>query len=618
MAKQLVSPVERHVEKVILGVAVLVLLGAVALYLVSSPNTVEIDGDRLTPHTVDAFVLAKAQRIRQRIRDAQVDVPRPEPLLEEFVGSVAPLKKDQSWPRVAALGVPAPFIDDAGAPVGQYALVEVVQLPVPKLMSGRSTFSFQEAAGLAFMASNWVTGSVVVDAREQSKLQQHAYGAMRSELLYGPVEAQRRAQRPDGTWSDDDWKPVTRWPSEVEIPEAPEVKLVITKGIAEVDPESARSIDDFYMAIKDSEVQLALLRPLPPVVENGDRWRFPILTTCRDVLAQDDEIQFPEQPAAVDPVDRYGLCGASTAATQAEDVRARTAARFAEGDRLMKEAKRVNSSQDAILAYNLYAKIIKDSETSPADKQKAKRLQGEAEQLDRDIQRRVRFGLGQQEAVPGAQEAEAVRQPLPIQQVWFTDLGAQSVQGGMTYQYRMRLTLLNRLVGDPGKFRDPNDATVVYVHGPWSEPSDPISIPKDVEFYLATEDSRDNKVGVKIFRWFDGVWVESKKFQVAVFDAVRGISRAPVPAIDDPTKVDRPEVPFDAGAVVLDLDFDRPLRERKKGQGRTGLRFADRVKGVCCAALVKPDGTLVERFLPVDKDNPSQRAAAARIWTPPN
>ena len=46
MAKQLVSPVERHVEKGILGVAVVLLLGVVAMYLVSSPNQMELGGER--------------------------------------------------------------------------------------------------------------------------------------------------------------------------------------------------------------------------------------------------------------------------------------------------------------------------------------------------------------------------------------------------------------------------------------------------------------------------------------------------------------------------------------------------------------------------------------------
>ena len=42
MAKQLVNPIERHIEKAIVGVAGLVLLGAIARYLVTSPNQIDL------------------------------------------------------------------------------------------------------------------------------------------------------------------------------------------------------------------------------------------------------------------------------------------------------------------------------------------------------------------------------------------------------------------------------------------------------------------------------------------------------------------------------------------------------------------------------------------------
>ena len=38
MAKQLVNPLERHVEKAVVGVAGVILIGVIAQYVVSSPN----------------------------------------------------------------------------------------------------------------------------------------------------------------------------------------------------------------------------------------------------------------------------------------------------------------------------------------------------------------------------------------------------------------------------------------------------------------------------------------------------------------------------------------------------------------------------------------------------
>jgi len=42
MAKQLVNPIERHVEKAVLGLTGLALVAVIALYLVTSPNQIEL------------------------------------------------------------------------------------------------------------------------------------------------------------------------------------------------------------------------------------------------------------------------------------------------------------------------------------------------------------------------------------------------------------------------------------------------------------------------------------------------------------------------------------------------------------------------------------------------
>lgn len=620
MAKQLVSPVERHVEKVVLAIAVLVLLAAVARYLVSSPNVREVDGETVTPNTVDNFVFAKAERIRERIREASTETTVPEPLLEDFEDSIAPIEPNKPWPLVAAVGVEAPFVDEAGTPAGRYKLVEVLQLVKPTIVSGRSTYSVETAGGeLIFLPANWVTGSAIVDVRAQSKLQRLAYGTTRANLIYGPLDVQRRSQRADGTWSDDDWEAVEAWRSEADAPGEPDIKLNTVEGGVEIATESIRDLEEFEQRLTFPETQRELLRPVPPPVENGDVWSFPILTSCRDVLAQDDELLYPHQPPSPDPDDRYGLCGGNVDVGAEANTARRIAAWFAEGERLLQQALDTNFEDDAVRAFNTFARIVKDPDASPADRQKAERKQAEAEQAERDIRRKNRR-LGRQAVRDGGGDAgdeRPSRELLPIQQVWFNDTAPDSVEGGRTYQYRMRLTLMNRLVGDPAKFLNPDDATVGYVRGPWSEPSDPVAIANDVEFYLATEDSRDNEIGVKIHRWYDGVWVESRKFLFSIGDVIQGECRTPVPDLDNPTEVDHAPVVYETGAAVLDIDFERPLRERKKGQGRAGVRFGNRTKGVCAVAMIGPDGDLFERYLPVDKDNPSSRAAQARKWAPP-
>ena len=69
MAKQLVGPVERHVEKAIVAIAGVVLIAVIAKYLVTSPNQLELGGEMGDPSTIDRKVADKAAEVRARIQD---------------------------------------------------------------------------------------------------------------------------------------------------------------------------------------------------------------------------------------------------------------------------------------------------------------------------------------------------------------------------------------------------------------------------------------------------------------------------------------------------------------------------------------------------------------------
>ena len=53
MAKQLVGPAERHLDKAILGLACLALVWVVIRYGVSSPNRIDLDGEMVSPSNID-------------------------------------------------------------------------------------------------------------------------------------------------------------------------------------------------------------------------------------------------------------------------------------------------------------------------------------------------------------------------------------------------------------------------------------------------------------------------------------------------------------------------------------------------------------------------------------
>ena len=63
-----------------------------------------------------------------------------------------------------------------------------------------------------------------------------------------------------------------------------------------------------------------------------------------------------------------------------------------------------------------------------------------------------------------------------------------------------------------------------------------------------------------------GVWVKSKsRIKTGVGEAIADRQRVDAPALDNPNVADTPEVEFDVSASVVDIDLDRPIRERRAG-----------------------------------------------------
>ena len=97
---------------------------------------------------------------------------------------------------------------------------------------------------------------------------------------------------------------------------------------------------------------------------------------------------------------------------------------------------------------------------------------------------------------------------------------------------------------------------------------------------------------------------------------MRKKQRTKAPSTTDPTKADNALVEFYEELTVVDIDFDRPLRERTGGPRAPGASFS-RTKLGCAVVFMDPQGNLHERFVALDKADPRRREAAGKVWTPP-
>lgn len=623
MAKQLVNPIERHVEKAVLGLAGLTLVAVIALFLVTSPNQIELGQEKVSPGTIDGKVAQKAAEVVGRLRGATPKSSIPPPLFDAFAGSLQPLGRTP-LPAAVAIGPEVPIVDVQGTAMGQAELVKVICPDKPTISQGRGIIVAAGAGGQSqFVPVDWVTVSAIFDVKQQSELQRREYGAKYSEIIFAPPEIQRRVRLPNGNWPDDGWTDVKAWPTPG-IPREPVISILEEGGKPFVDKEQLKTIEKFYSDLQHPKLQLDILRPMPPVMVQGTRWTLPIITSARDVMKQDDEYLNPSEPS-LDPIDRYGVSEEppqkKEAATEPKPT-GKHAAKLQEGQQLLERARQNNSENDAVAAINAAVEIITDRNPppNPADLTKAEKLHKDATQEKNDIKRRIAMGGGAPPPAGGQQPGQPVtklRDRLPEQQVWAHDAAVGSIANGETYQYRMRFRIYNRLAGGADRFSKPEFAATVFIAGDWSEPSDPVVVEPASKVFVTSDNQRDSEISVEFFQWFGGVWVKpTRRIKSTIGETIRDTQRTPAPAIDNPEEVDNPEVPFIADATILDIDFGRAFRERRAGSTSKGVRF-DSPKPTTSTVYIDSQGRLHERFVALDKVHPDRRDMINRLWQPP-
>ncbi len=618
MAKQLVGPFERHLEKAVVAVAGLALVGAVGMYLITSPNQVTINGSLVSPSKINDELLASARAVRDRVVGVRSDVQAPPPVSDEFASLIEPFneaKLNVALVGAAAFRPPIPIIDPPTAVDGDKELVKVVDLNKPTATSGRSTFTLYDSDDEPYReVHNWSVVSIVFDREKQSKLQASAYGGSRKEVTFGPVELQRRAQRPGGIWRDEDWEMVNAWPA-LEMPAPPAFTIIEENGQYEVPRKQYMELSDYYQLLNQPETQLELLRPLGMEVYNGDAWSWPELVPVKELLVQDADILIPGGKAEEYPDDRYGLTDDTKVKKFVERGEELTFdQQVEEGYRLLAAARTSRDINQAMTAYNISFGVANDVRAGSRAKNLAKKCMAKAELLTDDINREADRKPVGGKVVEDADEESAVIERYPRQQIWVIDAKTDSIASGQTYQYRMRVSIYNRLVAEPAKYANSDDAKVVFISSEWSEPTDPIEFEAVSHMFATSFDPKQEKISVEVYQWFDGEWVKARQ-RFGVGDRIAFTTRATTRSLEDPNKAVKAKVDFSIDGTVVDIDFARSYREKKRGRTRDGIQLG--VVGKECSVIyVDSAGELHERFVPLDKKHPFKSELGNRLWKP--
>ncbi|MFH0982155.1 MAG: hypothetical protein V2A79_11510 [Planctomycetota bacterium] len=599
MAKEAVSPIERHLEKGVLALTVLLFVGVVVKYVVSSPNTLLIDREAVGPKEVYDQVADEAKALRERVRSHKVEVslpPKPELGERELVvaalpapvpfGPRVPRLKTEETGNIELIAVLPP-----GAPqavIGRSGMVLSPSLPVTtipdKLDDYYGSWNVIAAQDEAYIrAVNWVTVAATfnVEAQKQRAVE-NKYPPGRAVPYLVGAELQRREKHWDGTYGE--WQEVKTYAPRG-LPEVPVLELEEGEdGKLSLSEELAKKRDRFAAAVKDVNYRLELMRPMPPRVAYGDWWlRDAVKVEGLDLLRLDDEVWYGEEPGSCPLWDRY---------PHPRKERRQAAATPQEMEKIIEEEiKKLESWLEQGCYEGLKNRIEELRRTDW--KQFSEKQQALLEKLLEKAS--ALLAKQQKEAVEQKKrgEREPVRELSPLQVLWVHDTLPDSVISGKTYQYRTRALLYNTFAGAAGELKDPKDAEVVLLPGEWSLSSDDVAISYDTEFWLAGKKDREQLAKVDIFKWHEGAWVKGV-FEVKVGDPIGG--KENVKLTDQKTTK---WIDFSTGASVVDLDFQRLHRERKKD--RKGTTTLDDPKPTLAMIYLDSTGELRERFLDADK-----------------
>ncbi|MBL7139545.1 MAG: hypothetical protein ISS74_01405 [Planctomycetes bacterium] len=155
--------------------------------------------------------------------------------------------------------------------------------------------------------------------------------------------------------------------------------------------------------------------------------------------------------------------------------------------------------------------------------------------------------------------------------VWASDA---TVEPGKTYQYQMRVAIVNPVWSLPG-VEDEQARWTLELAGQWSDPTEPVIIPELMQFYFVG--TFGDRVNLELHRWIHGVWIVAPSVPRYVGGPViytKDRARIPVPGKNETVAQD---VTLDLNVFLVDVirGFQYQPGGRNQPISANVLLFAD-------------------------------------------
>ena len=575
MAKQNVNIFELYVDKITLGVMLLLFLWVFYAFLISSPNKTELSGRMVGPAEIDGNVKGKAEDVLQRVRSARVepaevsDYPGDQLQLAQGPLVQKELEIASRLPTSVSFGVPMPDVQGPQAP-GQVTLATLLPPEKPAVTIGRLTAYYPphsvaigdsltvEETQLVELEGaqerSWVTVAVHFDERDQRDLfLKHNYQTTKFGVTVTDVFLRRQVRLPSGQWSD--WEEIEEY-AEYFMDPAPELTLLLDEKNRHYISKSNR--DNLHVWFENLvEFHSDLVRPPMPYSEYGAEWYPPYLEELIGLYPDED---WPD-PLIVQP----------------KSGKTRKLPLLKRAQQELDTAEQNKEDGKLEVARLGVEKVLGYRKIPPKHRIKEKAFALQAEIKKAIDQRRIDDLKRASENERDAGDEGDFDRPEEI--VFAHD---HSAEPGSVYRYQVKLQTFNQYATVVERLKDPIDATQIYIESDWSAPSDPVEVPSQQRIFLAS--AKTESAQFEIYQWHQGRWLK-EKFSTKIGEIIGGGRRV---LIDRK----RTEVKFDTGVRLIGLVEDRPYVPRKKK--RNGTVELGEIETSAAAMCQRRDGSTME------------------------
>lgn len=498
-----INPIEQHVEKIVLGLVALVLLGVLAMQFLTQPNVVDVGGRDVPPQNVFVELQRQAETLDSQLKDAAPALPQVQQtdLVDRYDRAFSNAS-DAPTRLATALGQPVSVAAAAGAQIAAGAQssdqIAPLTVPVPAAPIAASQWgtldpyavqTVPEYAAFVPAEQPYDLPTVTVEAAFSGTALRDALNPAEGPgvprrfwqatgMAIMGLEVERQRLNDDGSWSDPEpivTPPGTPRPTGAILPDA---------GL----PQLTELVSRANTAAPDVQ------RPFPPPMIAGPEWTPP------SERVQTDEASLSE----------------------ADRVRRSLERAVAELDRLRNAPQQTTTPPRSPRT---------PATTGPGSSRPggaAQPNQRRIEQLERQIeQHRARLAeLGEADptaAAPGRPARAGARTEVPqlleqqSVQLWAHDMG---VEPGATYRYRVKVVVNNPLFRK-GPSLDPDDESLQtaaadpFARSDWTEWSAPVVVGAREYFFVSSADAEGTmsegraSASIEVFRMFYGFYRKS-------------------------------------------------------------------------------------------------------------